>query len=98
VYVVSIGWAGVAEVEEDRVNTAFTTSPWSRLFMIREPIRRTNERALDPQTPRVSTQREEKWKVVVKLEYFLNLADSAVGLRQICQHNKGIIGRNNMLA
>ena len=44
--------------------------------MTREPIRCTNERALNPQVPRVSTQREEKWKVVVKLEYFLNLADS----------------------
>jgi len=30
-----------------------------------------------PQAPRISTQRREKWKVVVKLEYFLNLADSA---------------------
>jgi len=36
--------------------------------MIRKPIRRTNERVLDPQAPRVSTQRGEKWKVVVKLE------------------------------
>jgi len=44
--------------------------------MIREPIRHTNKRALDPQAPRISTQRGEKWKVVVKLEYFLNLADS----------------------
>jgi len=34
--------------------------------MTREPIRRTNKRAQDPQAPRVSTQRGEKWKVVVK--------------------------------
>jgi len=45
--------------------------------MTREPIRRTNERAQDPQSPRVSTQRGEKWKVAVKEEYFLILADSA---------------------
>jgi len=38
--------------------------------MTLEPIRRTNERALDPQVPRVSTQWGEKWKLVVKLEYW----------------------------
>jgi len=45
--------------------------------MTREPIRHNNERAQDPQAPRVSMQRGEKWKVVVKVEYFLILADSA---------------------
>ena len=45
--------------------------------MIWEPIRCTHERALDPQAPRVSTLSGEKWKVVVKVEYFLNLADFA---------------------
>ena len=33
-------------------------------------IHHTNEHAQDPQAPRISTQRVEKWKVVVKLEYF----------------------------
>jgi len=47
------------------------------VFMTQEPICRTNERAQDPQAPTVSTQRGEKWKVVVKKEYFLILADSA---------------------
>jgi len=44
--------------------------------MTQEPIRHTNECAQDPQSPRVSTQRGEKWKVVVKVEYFLILTDS----------------------
>ena len=40
-----------------------------------KPILRTNERALDP-TQGLDTERE-KWKLVVKLEYFLNLAKFA---------------------
>jgi len=46
--------------------------------MTQEPIHRTNECAQDPQAPKVSTQRGEKWKVVVKEEYFLILADCRV--------------------
>ena len=33
--------------------------------------------AHDPQAPRVSTHKEEKWNDGIKEEYFLNLADSA---------------------
>jgi len=45
--------------------------------MTREPICHTNECAQDPQAPRVSTQRGETWKVVVKVKYLLILADLA---------------------
>ena len=38
----------------------------------REPIRRTNERAQVPHT-----QTGENWKLLVRVEYFLTLADSA---------------------
>ena len=43
----------------------------------REPIRLTNERAHDPQAPKVSTHKGEKWNDGIREEYFLHLADSA---------------------